>query len=460
MELLIIGGGPGGYVAAIAAAKRGAKVTLVEKESLGGTCLNRGCIPTKTLLHSANLFHQTKDFAQLGIVVASPQLDFAAVMARKDAVIKQLRQGVEFLLSKAGVTVLYGQAQFLSRHQVAVQTQTGETTISAENVIIATGSTPSALPFAPINGQTIINSDHALELDHIPESLAIVGGGVVGCELAQAFARMGSRVTVFELLPKLLGTMDGDQSALIQRTLKKDGVELHLACTIDEVVDSGKDVEIRFTVGGAQKSITVEKLLVATGRKPATSGLAAEAAGIALDHRGAIPVDALCRTNVDGIYAIGDVTGGVQLAHVASHQGMVVVNNLFGAEEELDHRVIPYCVYTSPELASMGYTEALAKEAGFDVNVGAFPVSANGRSLIEGVRDGFSKVVTDRSDGTILGLHLAGPNVTEMISPFATAIKFEATAEDMEGMIFAHPTVSEIIHESILDTDKKAIHKV
>lgn len=459
MDILIIGGGPGGYVAAIAAAQRGARVTLVEKDLLGGACLNRGCIPTKAILHSANLFHQAKDFAALGIVIPPPRLDFAAVMQRKDAVANQLRKGVAFLLDKAGVTVLRGEARFLSRGEAAVRTAEGERTLPAQNVIIATGSEPCDLPFARCDGKRILHSDHALALDSLPQSLVIIGGGVIGCEFAQAFARMGVRVTMLELLPALLGTMDADQSALMRRVLEKDGVDIRLSCGVDAVTDTGAGVETRFTQGGAQQSVSADKALIATGRKPVTGGLDAQAAGVALDARGAIPVDATCRTNVEGIYAIGDVTGGVQLAHAASHQGVVAVENLLGARKEFDARIIPYCVYTSPELASMGYTQAQAEEAGYAIRTGLFPVSANGRSLIEGARDGFSKVVADSADGAILGLHLAGPNATEMISLFGSVLKFEATAEDLADIIFAHPTVSEIIHESILDIDKKAIHK-
>ena len=459
MDILIIGGGPGGYVAAISAAKRGAQVTLVEKDLLGGTCLNRGCIPTKAILHSANLLHEAKDFAKLGIVISPPQLDFAAVMQRKNTVVNQLRQGVEFLLDKAGVTVLRGEARFLSRSEVAVRTAEGERVLSAQNVIIATGSAPCDLPFAQSDGKNIINSDHALKLECLPADAVIIGGGVIGCEFAQAFARMGVHVTMLELFPALLSTMDTDQSALIHRVLRKDGVKCHLSCSVDTVTDTGAGVEVRFTQDGVQQTMMTEKVLIATGRKPISGSLNAQAAGVALNDRGAIPVDAMCRTNAEGIYAIGDVTGGVQLAHVASHQGVIAVENLFGAQKELDERVIPSCVYTNPELASMGYTEIQAEKAGYQIRTGMFPVSANGRSLIEGVRDGFAKVVADGTDGTILGLHLAGPNATEMISPFGGVMKFETTAEDLADTIFAHPTVSEIIHESILDLEKKAIHK-
>ncbi len=461
MEVLIIGGGPGGYVAAIAAAKRGAHVTLIEKEELGGTCLNRGCIPTKTILRSANLLHEAKGFAELGICINEPTVDYAALMRRKDAVVTQLRGGVEFLLKKLGVEVVRGEARFVSRDEVAVSTAEGEVKIAAERVIIATGSAPSDLPFARADGERIINSDHALRLIQLPESLVIIGGGVIGCEFAQAFARLGVRVTMLEVLPELIATMEHDLSALMKRVLHKDGVQMQLSCSVRAVADVKTHVEVAYeTNDGEQKSITADKVLIATGRRAATDRLNAQAAGVAVDAKGNIPVDGGCRTNVAGIYAIGDVTGGVQLAHVASHQGMVAVENLFGGQEELDARIVPYCLYTSPEMAAMGLTEAAARQAGYAVKTGAFSAAANGRALIEGMREGMSKVVADAMDGTVLGIHLAGPNVTEMISPLASIIRFEATIEDMEHMIFAHPTVSEMIHESALDIKQKAIHKV
>ncbi len=461
MDILVIGGGPGGYVAAIAAAKRGAKVTLVEKDMLGGTCLNRGCIPTKAILHSAKLFHEAKSFAELGIVTSEPQVDYAAVVRRKEGIVKQLRGGVEFLLGKAGVQVIKGGARFLSRDKVAVKTAEGEIGLEAKNVIIATGSAPCDLPFLQADGKNIIHSDHALALCELPKSMVVIGGGVIGCEFAQAFARLGVTVTILEALGSLVATMDGDLSALMARVLKKDGVDIHLSCRVQGAQDTGAGVCVTYTESdGTQKSVTAGKVLVATGRRAVADGLDAHEAGVAMDERGNIPVDGGCRTNVSGIYAIGDVTGGIQLAHVASHQAEIAVENIFGGEEELDERIIPYCIYTSPEMASMGYTEQKASAAGYAVKTGMFAASANGRSMIEGMRDGFSKAVLDAGDGTVLGIHLAGPNVTEMVSPFAGVIKFEATGEDVAQMVFAHPTVSEFIRESILDADKKAIHKV
>ncbi|MEA5003146.1 MAG: dihydrolipoyl dehydrogenase [Christensenella sp.] len=461
MEILVIGGGPGGYVAAIAAAKRGAAVTLVEKDMLGGTCLNRGCIPTKAILHSANLFHEAKDFAEMGIVASAPHVDYTAVARRKDGIVKQLRGGVEFLLGKAGVDVIKGTARFLSRDKVAVATADGEVEIAAQNVIIATGSTPCDLPFLQADGKNIINSDHALALQALPKSMVVIGGGVIGCEFAQAFVRLGVTVTILEALDDLVATMDKDLSALMKRVLKKDGVDIHLSCRVQGAQDTGAGVCVTYSeADGAQKSVTADKVLIATGRRAVADGLDAAAAGVVMGERGNVPVDGGCRTNVDGVYAIGDVTGGIQLAHVASHQAEIAVENIFGGEEEMDERIVPYCIYTSPEMAAMGYTEQKATEAGYAVKTGMFAASANGRSMIEGMRDGLSKAVLDVGDGTVLGIHLAGPNVTEMISPFAGVIKFEATGEDVAHMIFAHPTVSEFIHESILDADKKAIHKV
>ena len=459
MDIVVIGGGPGGYVAAIAAAKRGAQVVLIEKDMVGGTCLNRGCIPTKAILHSANLFAEAKNFAEIGIKISEPEIDFATIMQRKSAVVKQLRGGVEFLLKKAGVKVIKGDASFVSEKEIKVCGAEGEHTIEFENAIIATGSAPADLPFAKADGETIINSNHALELNKLPESVVVIGGGVVGCEFAQAFARLGSKVTIVEMLPDLIANMEKEQSEILKRVLKRDKIDINLSCKVNIVTAMSCGGEVKFTdCNGEQKTVTAEKILIATGRRPMSAELDLEAAGVVAAADGSVKVNEYCATEVQGIYAIGDVAGSVQLAHVASHQGIIAVSNIFKEQKSLDERIIPYCIYTNPEIASMGLSEEKAKEQGYIPKTGLFPTSANGRSIIEGMKDGFSKIVADTSDGTILGIHLVGANVTEMISPLSGVIKFEATLEDVTEMIFAHPTVSEIIHESVLDADKKAIH--
>ncbi|MEA4854646.1 MAG: dihydrolipoyl dehydrogenase [Christensenella sp.] len=454
MEIVIIGGGPGGYVAAIHAAKSGAKVTLVEKDKLGGTCLNRGCIPTKAILHSANVFHECKNGAPIGVITDDAHIQFDTVMANKDKVVAKLTGGVGYLLSKNKVRVVTGSASFIDAHHIRV----GSEKISADAFIIATGSSPSDLPFAKADGNGILNSDHIMKLKTLPSSLAIVGGGVIGCEIAQAFSRMGCKVSIVEMLPRLIANMDAEQSALLEKTLKQDGVDISLNHAIKAITPGASGVSIKYAdQNGKEKTLVCEKVLLAAGRRPNAAGLAPEKAGIALSPKQFITVDRHMRTNIPNIYAIGDVTGNIQLAHVASHQGVIAVDNILGKAREIDYSAVPQCIYTSPELASVGLSEAAAKEK-LSVKVGRFDAAGNGRALIEHSA-GFSKIVARKDNGQILGIHLAGPMVTEMISGMAALVQFEAATGDMEEVIFAHPSVSEMIHESILDTDGMAIHQ-
>ncbi len=459
MKIAVIGGGPGGYVAALTAVKKGAEVVLIEKEHLGGTCLNKGCIPTKTLLHSANLYNETKEFANLGINTEGVSIDFSKITERKTKIVAQLRKGVEYLLAKGKVEVITGEASFATKDTLTVATKGEMLTINADSIIIATGSVPSQIPLAEVNHKNIINSDSALELDNLPKSMVIVGGGVIGCEFAQCFARLGCKVTLIEMLPALIDTMDADLKETLKRALKKDGVDVELSSRLTQAEDKTTEVEVIYiNAEGKEKRVVAEKLFVATGRTPNTQGLNLENANIEYTNKG-IKTDKHMGTNTKNIYAIGDVTGGIQLAHVASHQGVIAVNNIFGGNDEFDDTAIPYCIYTNPEIASMGLTEKMATKMGIEVKTGTFPVSANGRALIEGCKDGLSKVVLSREDDTVLGVHLAAPNATEMVSLLSGIIKFGATAFDVEEWIFAHPSVSEIIHESVLDANKKAIHK-
>jgi len=459
MNCVVIGGGPGGYVAAIYAAKKGASVTLVEKDLMGGTCLNRGCIPTKAILHSAHAYyHAAKHFPAIGVNMEGVSLDFDSVMKNKDAVVAKLRGGVEYLLKKNGVTVVRGEASFVDSRSVSVRTPDGDVKLIADTFLIATGSKPVKLPFANFDAECVLSSDHILQLKSLPATLAIIGGGVIGCEFAQAFARMGVKVSIIELLPRLLANMDTEQSALMARVLKRDKIDLYLEHNVADVGVSGSGVTLRFKeAAGVEKTLEAEKLLIAVGREPNSASLSLDKAGVLVSSRGFIDVDEGMRTNVSGIYAIGDVTGKLQLAHVASHQGMIAVENMFGGDEEISYDAVPQCVYTEPEMASIGKTDATVDPS--VVTTGMFPVSANGRAMIEGIGDGFSKVIVDSDSRTILGVHLAGPNVTEMISGITGTISYEMTTEDMRTGIFAHPSVSEIIGESFLDVDGLAIHK-
>ena len=458
MECVVIGGGPGGYVAAICAAKKGASVTLIEKDLMGGTCLNRGCIPTKAILHSAHAYHHVqKSFPGIGVTAQNVTLDFGAVMRSKDKVVTKLRGGVEYLLKKNGVKVIRGEASFTDPRNVSVKTTDGDVKVSADAFIIATGTSPAGLPFARFDGSRILSSDHLLQMEELPASLAIIGGGVIGCEFAQAFARFGVKVSIVEMLPRLIATMDPEQSALMARVLKREKVDLYLEHSVTGVEAAQAGVRLLFKdPAGAENAIEAEKLLVAVGRSPNTSALGLEKAGVSVSAKGFIEADEGMRTGAPGIFAIGDVTGVMQLAHIASHQGMVAVTNMLGGDEEMSYDAVPQCVYTEPEIASIGKTEASA--APQSVKAGMFPASANGRSMIEGISDGFSKVIVDESSRTVLGVHLAGPNVTEMISHMSGVIQWETTLDDMHPWIYAHPSVSEMVHESMLDVEGLAIH--
>ncbi|MEA5004585.1 MAG: dihydrolipoyl dehydrogenase [Christensenella sp.] len=454
MEIVILGGGPGGYVAAIHAARSGAKVTLIEKDKLGGTCLNRGCIPTKAILHSANLLHEVRNGKEIGIEADGVSVNFAAVMSNKDNIVTKLTGGVGYLLKKNNVRVITGEAKFLDAHRVSA----GGQEIRADHFIIATGSAPSDLPFAKADGNSILNSDHIMKLTTLPKSLAIVGGGVIGCEIAQALARMGCKVSVIEMLPRLIANMDEEQSALLEKTMKSDGVDIFLDHAIEAITPDAGGVKIAYTSPDRKKqNLTAEKVLLAAGRRPNSADLALEKAGVAITSKGYISTDTHMRTNVPTIYAIGDITGNIQLAHVASHQGIIAVNNILGHVQQIDYAAVPQCIYTSPELASVGLSEGDAEKQGA-LKVGRFSASGNGRAMIER-SDGFSKIIADKGTGVIRGIHLAGPMVTEMISGMAALVQFEAATSDMEDVIFAHPSVSEMIHESILDADGMAIHQ-
>lgn len=454
MEIVILGGGPGGYVAAIHAAKSGAKVTLIEKDKLGGTCLNRGCIPTKAILHSANLLREVQTGKEIGIETEGASVNFGAVMSNKDKIVSKLTGGVGYLLKKNNVRVIEGEAKFLDTHRVSA----GGKEVKADTFIVATGSSPSDLPFAKADGNRILNSDHIMRLTELPKSLAIVGGGVIGCEIAQAFGRMGCEVTIVEMLPRLIANMDEEQSALLEKTIKSDGVHVFLKHAIQAVTPEANGVRVTFTApDGKKQDIAAEKVLLAAGRRPNSAGLALDKAGVAMSPKGYISTNAHMRTNVPNIYAIGDITGNIQLAHVASHQGIVAVNNILGHPQQIEYGAVPQCIYTSPELASVGLTEKDAAQKG-KVKVGRFMAAGNGRAMIER-SDGFSKIIADHSTGVIRGIHLAGPMVTEMISGMAALVQFEAATSDMEEVIFAHPSVSEMIHESILDADGMSIHQ-
>lgn len=457
MKVVVVGGGIGGYSCAIRLSQLGGEVVLVERDKMGGTCLNRGCIPTKAILHSAKAYYDTRHFEELGIYVKNVDIDYEKVAQRKDAVITKLRNGVEYLMKKNRIRVIKGTAKLLNDQTVEVTTEEGKETLEADYIVLATGSRPVDLKIAPVDNEVILDSTGLLNLTEQPDSLIVLGGGVVGCEIAQAFAMMDTEVTIVEMMPRILATLDEDFSTLLEKKFKADGIEIATNTKLLSAAVEDGQVTVTLEKDGSTYDLTADKLLVSVGRIPNSEDLGLENTSVKLGPKNNILVDETMRTSSDTIFAVGDVTGGaVQLAHVAGHQGIVAAENIFGEERELDYNAVPSCVYTWPEIATIGATAATAE---CEVKTGTFALSGNGRSLIEHCQDGFAKVVANAEDGTIIGMQLAGPNVTEMISGMAGIIGFEANTDDVSEWFFAHPSVSEAIGEAVLDVNKSAIHK-
>lgn len=457
-DLLVIGGGPGGYVAAIYAAKKGMKVGLVEKGELGGTCLNRGCIPTKALSHGASLYQSIKNAGDFGVFPENVRADWRALQDKKAAVIGTLRRGVENLLKASGVTVFRGEAVVESPDTVRVLYRDGEQRLTAESLILATGSEPVVIPFPGHDLPGVITSEEALSLSEIPSSLLIVGGGVIGMEMASIYNALGSEVAVVEMLPHILPRVDEEISAELKRQLEKRGVRIYTETRLESVEREGGKLKACIDTSGQSSYISAEKVLVAVGRRPVTGAF--EGLGLKLE-RGWVAVDEGMRTSIEKVYAVGDITGKYQLAHVASHQGMVAAGNAAGENRAMDYRAVPSCIFTDPEVASVGLTEREARDQyGDGVKVGRFPFVASGRALTLGDTRGFVKIVADSRWNEILGVHIIGPGATELIAEAVLAIKLECTAEELADAIHAHPTLSETLMEASLDLLRIPIHKM
>lgn len=452
-SIIIIGGGPGGYVAAIRAAQLGAQVTLIEKDKLGGTCLNRGCVPTKALLRSAEIMTEIKNAGTFGISAEKVTLDFTAVMKRKEEVVKRLQMGVTFLMKKNKVRVVNGTGTFIDNRTVAV----GSEKIKADAIVIATGSKPSGIPVRGVDEPGVITSDDALSLEQLPKSMVIIGGGVIGLEFAQILHRLGCKVTVVEMMPQLLPTEDEEIARVLEGILKKEGIDIYTCATVTGVrTDAQKGKVVSFTTKDGAQEKAGEKVLLAVGRRPCTDGLGADKAGVAMD-KGRIIVNEKMETHVPGIYAIGDVTGKIMLAHVAMEEGKVAVENVLGANRKMSYREIPRCIYTSPGVGGVGLTEAEAKKKG-NIKIGRFPLIASGKALILNETSGMVKIIADEKYGEILGVHIIGPEATELISEAVLAMSLEATFEEIAATIHAHPTLSESMMEAALAVGGKAIH--
>lgn len=449
MKIAIIGGGPGGYIAAIRAAQLGAEVTIIEKNALGGTCLNVGCIPTKALLHSAELYYQiTSEAARNGILVNGVSLDFAAMQKRKAAAVKQLVNGVGGLMAANGITVLKGAARFASPMLIEVMGENGTTEVAFDRAVIASGSVPAMPPIPGSDLPGVVDSSGALGLEEVPKSLCIIGGGVIGVEMAHVYQRLGAKITIVEMLPDILVNMDSDLTAVMKKLMKRKKIDLMLETKVESIEKSGEELAVRVTDSkGQAKTATAEKVLMCVGRRPATEGLGLSEIGVKME-KGRILVDESYRTSVENIYAAGDCTGGVMLAHTASAEGIAAVERIMGQEPRIDFATVPSCVYTSPELAGVGLSEKEAAARGIEYETGSFPLAGNGKALIEGDTSGLCKIVADKNTGEILGLHMCGPSATELIAEGALAIGKKATVEDILAVVHAHPSVGESVQEA------------
>ena len=461
-DLVVIGTGPGGYVCAIRAAQLGMKVAVVEKNStLGGTCLNVGCMPSKALLHASELFEEAgHSFAKMGIKVAAPTLDMPAMMNFKQQGIDGNVKGVEFLMKKNKIDVLKGTGKILGTGKVEVSADGKSQVIETKSIVIATGSDIARLKGIEIDEKRIVSSTGALSLEKVPEKLIVVGAGVIGLELGSVWRRLGAQVTVVEFLDRILPGMDGEVAKQFQRMLEKQGMTFKLGAKVTGVDSSGKTLKanIEPAAGGAAESLEADVILVAIGRTPYTAGLGLQEAGVALDERGRVKIDHHFATSVKGVYAIGDVVAGPMLAHKAEDEGVAVAEILAGQAGHVNYDVIPGVVYTTPEVAAVGKTEEELKAAGVNYTVGKFPFTANGRSKVNQTTDGFVKILADAKTDRVLGVHMIGREVGEMIHEACVLMEFGGSAEDLARTCHAHPTRSEAVKEAALAVGKRAIH--
>ena len=463
-DVVVIGSGPGGYVAAIRCAQLGMKVALVERyNSLGGTCLNVGCIPSKALLDSSEHFHQaTHQFAEHGIELSSaPKVNLKKMIERKAGVVADTVKGIQYLMKKNKITVIHGHGSFVDAHTISVKDEKGVTTsIGAKNVIIATGSKPASLPFINIDKERIITSTEALEMKEVPKHLIIIGGGVIGLELGSVYGRLGSKVSVVEFMDGIIPTMDKSLGKELQKSLSKVGFEFYLSHKVKGVEAKGKKVTVKAdNAKGEEISLEGDYCLVSVGRKPYTEGLNADKAGVQLDERGRVITNDHLQTSQPHIYAIGDVVKGAMLAHKAEEEGVFVAELLAGQKPHINHLLIPGVVYTWPEVAAVGYTEEQLKESGVAYKAGSFPFKASGRARASMDTDGFIKVLADANTDEILGVHMVGPRCADLIAEAVLAMEFKASAEDIARICHAHPTFTESFKEAALDaTGKRALH--
>jgi dihydrolipoamide dehydrogenase len=469
-DVVVIGAGPAGYPAAIRAAQNGLQVACIDawknrdgSSAFGGTCLNAGCIPSKALLESSELFHRAQtDFAAHGIKTGGVTLDLAAMQRRRAAIVRTMTGGVAALLKAAGVTGIFGTARLLPERRVEVIAPDGsKRVLSARHVVLATGSTPSELKSLPFKPPYIIDSWDALELSAVPGKLIVVGAGVIGLELGSVWRRLGSEVIMLEALERLLPIADGQLALEAQRQFRKQGLDIRLGARVDTAAMADGAVTLQYTdAAGAKQSLSADRVIVAIGRRPYSANLFAADSGIALDERGFIQVDEHCHTGAENVWAIGDCVRGPMLAHKGKEEGIAVADRIAGRYAHVNYDVIPSVIYTAPEIAWVGRTEEQLKAAGTAYKSGVFPFAASGRARAMEAAVGFAKVLADRDSDAILGVHIIGPMAGELIAEATLAMEFQASAEDLQRTIHAHPTLAEALHEAALATDKRAIDNI
>ncbi len=463
-DVIVIGGGPAGYHAAIRAAQLGLKTACVDewvgkdgKAALGGTCLNVGCIPSKAMLDSSKQFYNlTHSFKDHGISTTDAKIDVKTMVGRKDKIVKQFTGGVSLLYKANKITSFFGRGKLLKDRQVEITGNDGtKQTIAGTNVILATGSVPIELPFAKFDNKFIIDNAGALDLDTVPKKLGVIGAGVIGLELGSVWRRLGAEVTILEALPDFLGVADRDIAKVAAREFAKQGLDIKLGAKVSKAEIKDKTVELTYTDAKGEQKLIVDKLLVAVGRRAATEGLLAEGTGVKLDERGRVVVDEHCYTGVEGIWAVGDCVRGPMLAHKGFEEGMAVAELIAGKPGHVNYDTIPWVIYTEPEIAWVGKTEAELKAASIPYKTGSFPFAAVGRAVAMNDATGQVKMLAHAETDRILGVHMVGPEVSELISEAVVAMEFHGSAEDLARIVHAHPTLSEAVHEAALSVDKR-----
>lgn len=455
-KIIIIGAGPGGYVAGIRAAQLEADVTIIEENQIGGTCLNRGCIPTKSLLASTEALLLVRRASELGIEVGKAVPNFSRMMERKDRIVSGLRGGVDYLLKANKVKVIKGKANFLDSHKIHIETDTGTQKLEGEKIIIASGSKPLLLPFVDFNHSAVLTSEEALELKQIPKSLLIVGAGVIGCEFASIFNPLGTKITMVEMMDQILPTEDKRVAQAMQQALQKRGISIFTKTKLEELIEYREDgITARFDNG---EEVTTEKILISVGREANAKGLGLENLSLKVSKEGNIIVNEKMETNLEGIYAIGDVVGGYLLAHVAFEEGIVAAENALGIDSKIDYTSVPNCIFTSPQIGGVGLTLDKAKEEEIEAKSARFPFAASGKAHTMGEAEGFLQLIVEEDSGIILGGQIIGPHAADLIHEIALAIRWGLTTEQVASTIHAHPTLSEAIMEAAKKAEGKPIH--